>query len=86
MGMNEIRHMAAAAMFEVDEENWWVTGGSRNGDLRSTEVFNVRDRTFSYGVDLPTGMRYHNLVNVNHTHMVVLGGDIYSDDIFIIDR
>ncbi len=76
-------------MFENDTDTWWVTGGGYFGlgDVkRSTEVFDVLDNGFEFSVDLPKVMRYHNLVNVNNTHMVLLGGQDTSNDIFVIDR
>lgn len=63
-----------------------ISGGYHNGDLNQTEVYNVIDDDFSNYVPLPKTMVYHNLVNVNNTHMVALGGDDYSDEVFIYDR
>ncbi len=82
--MNEADHDSAAAMFEGDDEIWWVTGG--NHSPSSTEFFSVSNNNFTYTVDLPKNMYYHNLVNVNHTHMVLLGGYYPSDEVYTIDR
>ncbi len=74
-------------MFEGNDSIWWITGGYYAGsDLHSTEVFNAEDESFTRGINLPKEMSYHNLVNVNSTHMVVLGGIVTSDEIFIFDR
>ena len=74
-------------MYEDDDSVWWVTGGyDQNYDLSSTEVFDVNENSFSYGVNLPKELHYHNLVNVNNTHMVLLGGQEHSNEVFIIDR
>ena len=81
--MNEDRLYASAAMFEGDDSIWWITGGW-NGD--STETYNALDDSFVPGPDLPKYMYYHNLVNVNNTHMVVLGGQSTTDETFIFDR
>ena len=84
--MNEAKYAAAAAMFEGDDDIWMITGGYDGNSLDSTESFNVDDNSFSYGLNLPKEVHYHNLVNVNNTHMVLLGGDDFSDEIFIMDR
>ena len=83
--MNMKRNNAAGAMFEGDDDNWWITGGS-DGDnvLNSSEIFNVMDNTFSMGIEIPLPLNHHNLVNVNNTHMVLLG--YYPDQIYIFDR
>ena len=73
-------------MFEGDDFIWWITGGNDGDDLNSTEVFDVNENSFSYGVNLPKNMHGHNLVNVNNTHMVLLGGHKTSDEVYIIDR
>ena len=70
-------------MFENDDSSWFVTGGN---DSLATEVYNVNGNSFEFSVDLPKTMRYHNLVNVNETHMVVLGGNEISDEVFIMER
>lgn len=82
------RSGAAAAMFEGDGANWWITGGNDDGYLeQTTEIFNVFDNDFNFGVDLPKPNVDHNLINVNSTHMVLLGGDDSRDhSVYIIDR
>ena len=83
--MIEGRSDSAAAKFEGDDSIWWVTGGGDSiSNRKSTENFNRIK--FSYGADLPKDMKNHNLVNVNSTHMVLLGGYHYSDEVFIFDR
>ncbi len=86
--MNEIRYGAAAAMFEGDDSIWWITGGSNDESyLNSTEFFNVNDNSFTFRVNLPNQLFHHNLVNVNNTHMVLLGGFSYNGgEVFIINR
>ena len=72
-------------MFEDDDSIWWVTGGAYAGpNSKSTEVFD--NDTFSKGPELPKIMSRHNLINVNNTHMVTLGGNRVSDEAFIFDR
>ena len=85
------RWYAAGAMFEGDDSIWWITGGKTydvGGTIErySTEIFEVIEDDFTFGEDLPKTMNHHNLVNVNNTHMVVLGGDEYDNEIFIFDR
>ena len=86
--MKENRSNSASAMFEDDDSIWWITGGRNDYQkyLDSTEVFNVNDNSFHFNVTLPKEMAYHNLVNVNNTHMVILEGKDLSDQVFIIDR
>ena len=84
--MNVERYSASGAMFENDDSIWWVTGGYNGEYLQSTEVFNVNDNSFTNGIDLPKGLDDHNLITVNSTHMVLLGGQDYTDEVFIIDR
>ena len=83
------RAFAAAAMFEGDDNIWWITGGD-NSDLlhyiESTEVFDVESNSFSFGADLPKEVAKHNLVNINSTHMVMLGGTDEDNEVFIFDR
>ena len=77
------RSKSACAMFEGDDEIWWVTGG---WSLDSTEVFNVTSNAFKESVDLPEDRYDHNLVNVNQTHMVLLGDGFSSAEVYIINR
>ena len=84
--MNEERSYSASAMLEGDDSIWWITGGTNGNYLDSTEVFSVNDSSFTFGVNLPKKMYVHNLVNVNQTHMVLLGGEYTSDEVYITDR
>ncbi len=87
--MNDVSFAASGSMFECDDSIWWITGGFDEGfsDLDSNDVFSVNGNSFSYGVKLPKEMAVHNLINVNNTHMVVLGGYSSSaDEVYIIDR
>ena len=86
--MKEIKDDASAAMFENDYNIWWVTGGYNNDEkaLKSTEFFSVEKNAFDVSFDLPKNVDFHNMVNVNNTHMIVLGGQIETDEVFIIDR
>ena len=74
-------------MFEGDDNTWWVTGGYNGvASLSTTEIYNFDNNSFSTGPYLPTSLYNHNLVNVNNTHMVVLGGEFSSREIFILDK
>ncbi len=84
--LNE-KELAVGASFEDDDQNWYVTGGYDDGfDYARIEVFNVAQNTFSQSIILPKPMYYHNVFPINSTHMVVLGGERTSDDVFIFDR
>ena len=86
--MQNDREFASAAMFEDDSNIWWITGGQDSdlNDRFTTEIFNASDNTFAFGAPLPTALYLHNLVNVNGTHMVLLGGQDDSRRISIIQR
>ena len=87
--MQERRDDAAAAMFEDDEDIWWITGGIDDELISKTqEVYSASANNFFIGGSLPKRMTRHNLVNVNNTHMVVLGGidDEESFDLYIYSR
>ena len=80
--MGDDREYAAAIMWEGDDHIWWITGGYNyyNYHLRSTESFDVLDDGFSRDILLPKEMHNHNLINVNATHTVLLGGNDESDE------
>ena len=84
--MNVARGYAASAMFENDDSIWWITGGYDGTEIQDTEIFNVNNNSFSNTIDLPKAMWVHNLVNVNNTHMVVLGGRDNTDEVYYINR
>lgn len=79
--MLEDRDDAASAQFG-STGFWWVTGG----ETISTELYDDTTRQFYSYVDLPKTMSYHNMVNINDTHTVILGGAYTSGDIFIFSR
>ncbi|CAM6054068.1 unnamed protein product [Sphagnum tenellum] len=63
-----------AAAVKLSSTKWWITGGSPgSGPVRSTEIFTVGEG-FSSFVDLPAINAYHNLVTVNSTHVILVGG------------
>ncbi len=85
--MSEARYVAGAAKFGTSGL-WWVTGGYNDDDLQlqSTELYDADTMTFAPYVDLPRPVAYHNLVNINDTHMIMLGGDDFSHDVHLFDR
>ena len=79
------RLSAAAAQFTADL--WWVTGGHHNGStLDTTELYNANTGAFASYVDLPKPMEAHNVVALNETHMVLLGGHSPTNDAYLFDR
>ena len=87
--MSEARHESSSAMFENDEDIWWVTGGQNAVQTSDTaDVYSATANNFFIGPALPKPMTRHNLVNVNNTHMVILGGtdDEESFDLYIYSR
>lgn len=84
--MNEYRSGPAAAWFE-DTDFWWITGGSGlTGWLNTSEVLNKSNGQFVNYVDIPIDTQSHSLVNINSTHMVMVGGVLKSDQAYIFDR
>lgn len=79
------RDNAASAMFEGDENYWWITGGlNGEAELNSSEILNANDNSFSMGIDIPIPMSHHNQVNINNTHMALLGS--LSEEVYLFDR
>ncbi|CAM6054615.1 unnamed protein product [Sphagnum tenellum] len=63
-----------AAAVQLSPTKWWVTGGRNFVEyLKSTEIYTVGEGFSSY-VDLPTSRYFHNLVKVDDTHVMLLGG------------
>lgn len=76
-------------MFEGNDNTWWVTGGlTEYGiSLDSSEEYHGTSGIFLGGRDLPKEMDSHNLVNVNSSDMVALGGQYPgSDEVFLYSR
>ena len=69
------RYASAASM--IDDDHWWVTGGwGDSSALTTSEIYvgGVED-AFYEDVDLPVDLYHHNLVRINDTHHIMLGGD-----------
>ena len=82
VSMGAARSVPAGAM--MSNGQWWVTGGSTiSYDLASTEVFNGKE--FSAYVDLPEKRKGHNLVQVNTTHFMLLGGYSPTSRVWMFD-
>lgn len=79
------RAYSAAAQFG-DTGLWWVTGGYYLNSLSSTELYDSVTNRFSPYIDLPKALGYHNLVNINNTHMVLLGGSEDTNEAFMFNR
>lgn len=87
--MNENRGFAASAQFGFNTGLWWITGGHNNlnvNGLKTTELYDAATNEFTPYFDLPTLLDEHNMVNINSTHMVVLGGGYATDQVFMFDR
>lgn len=83
--MNSPREYAAGAQF-YNSSLWWITGGWMGDYLNSTEMFSDFSDQFAPYSPLPKDVSHHNLVNVNNTHMVLLGGYFLSNEVFIFNR
>lgn len=85
--MHWSREFSTGVKFEGDDQNWFVTGGYNDGNYNAyNEKFNVVDNDFSDSVSLPKATYFHNLVSVNYTHMVLLGGHEATTEVLIFDR
>ena len=71
---------------KLSEDLWWIVGGnSGNEVLKSTEIYNATSRQFSQYIDLPIPMYFHNIFNINQTHVALIS-PYETDYIFIFDR
>ena len=79
--MNSVRAGAAGVMFEGDDQFWWVTGGAYYGinNVNTTELYDRVTKQFTYYSEMPYETDLHNLINVNNTHTVLLGGREVSE-------
>ena len=71
----------------------WIiltSGGQDTNNIRdiTTEIRAVNGNGLAqaYGEDLPIEMDDHNMIKVNHTHMVVFGGLANTKRVFMFDR
>ncbi len=85
--MRWYREHCAGTQVEGDDQNWFITGGYNEGTVYAfNERFNVQDDDFSDdGISLPKATYYHNLISVNQTHMVFLGGHEATNEVKIFD-
>lgn len=81
--MKHKRYAPASVMYEGDDQSWLVTQGQ---DTKTAEIFHVSNNTFTYWHDGPKEVFYHNLININHTRMALLGGTLPQNELYIIDR
>ena len=63
-----------AASVLMDNNEWWITGGSpiSANPYSSTLIF--KDGLFSPGPDLPSPLYFHCLLTINSTHAFLAGG------------
>ena len=74
-----------AASINLNDTKWWVTGGGPA--INSTEVFDESSELFFSSDDLPNGdNRYHNLVRINASHIMYLGGFPYHSDTYYYNQ
>ena len=60
-----------------------VAGGT---GTTSVEFLNLETLIWEPKANLPKEIHFHVLVNVNNTHMVILGGQDMTDQVYIHDR
>lgn len=80
------RYEAASLMLNKDQ--WWITGGNDGSSfLDSAEVYDVKTNQFQIQhVALPKPIGHHNLVKIDETRFVLLGGNSDSDKVHVYDR
>lgn len=76
-----------AASVSIDKTKVWITGGYNypEGDLKSTEIFDVETKTFTNGPDLPESSTHHCMTNYNDSHIFIGGIGIGSNRCFLVD-
>lgn len=73
----------ASSSIRLSEDQWWITGGyDQNGRTKSTEVYEANSNSFNDFVDLPEETYFHNIVNVNQTHLAL----VTHANIYLYDR
>ena len=70
-------------MIEDNSDLWWVTGGSGGG--ATSEMYHASINRFLDDSYIPKQISFHNLINVNNTHTVMLGGSSLTDQTYIFD-
>jgi hypothetical protein len=63
----------------LSDTEWWLTGGFVNNEpSNKTEIYTV-GVGFNPFVDLPEKRFRHNVIQINSTHFMVVGGECYED-------
>ena len=64
---------------------WWITGGYNGVEdlLSSTEIYEADMNIFKRYLDLPMPMEYHNILAVNSSTVIILGGHEATDKFHI---
>ena len=74
------------ASVQLTPDIWWITGG-QGGDsdpeFNTTEVYSNSNGHFTSYVNLPRPASFHNLVAINETHFVFLGGNWINSNVII---
>ena len=83
LNMNKPRAYVASAYISLDE--WWFTGGSGE-DYDTTEILYSGKSTFQSYVNLPQGLYYHTMVNINETSVAIFSGQTKYDSVYLFDK
>ena len=73
------------AVSTVVQETWWTTGGFIGLYLKSTEVYDYVTSDFAPFMDLPAPRDFHNLVKINESFIMLLGGQEAFNETFLFD-
>jgi hypothetical protein len=64
-----------SAGVQLSNTTWWVTGGRGCGWGRTTELLTL-GVGFDWHWDLPEPMALHNVIRVDDTHIMFVGGAV----------
>ena len=70
----------AAASSNLNDTHWLITGGRDEYD--KSEVYDSEEKLFHQLSDLPDGTFYHNLVFLNTSKIVMVGGDPATAEVY----
>ena len=84
--MNNINSLVWVSFTDYNENEFSAGGYNADYEMKSTEVYNIEDQTFSpFPIDLPIVTYYHNLIKVDETHFYLCCGDYMDISNYMLD-
>ena len=75
-GYQLLHARAFAASISIDNYTFWITGSIENDQaINSSELFHVKNKTFTEGVSLPVPMGQHCKTGINSSHLLIVGNN-----------